>query len=102
MWSEVTKIIAKVVDNFTFNVVDGIVDVVIVIVEGAFAEAGLASKAAYANVRHVATISLVDGVSQLLGVPHKTRVVRIFSFPHNYSPYVYCNIKLVSGSVDFC
>ena len=56
MWSEVAKVLAKIADNFVFNMADGVIDIVIMVVEHAFTEAGLAGESTYANICHMAAI----------------------------------------------
>ena len=56
VWSEVAEVLAKIADNFVFNMADGVIDVVIVIVKSTPTEARLAGEPAYANICHVAAI----------------------------------------------
>ena len=56
MWSEVAEVLAKIADNFVFNMADGVVDIVIVIVKSTPTEARLAGELAHANICHVAAI----------------------------------------------
>lgn len=76
------ELAVEVTDDVLLDVANGVVDVIVMTVKSAFADAGLTNDVTYVDVGHVTTIGLINGVSQLLGATHKSHIVRFFDFPH--------------------